>query len=71
MDIIKNATDKLSAVKEEAGEGVSTKLQAVVKRNPGFSTFTSVRQVLNGDNVDSPEDIALKKIPSLRYVPVT
>jgi hypothetical protein len=45
-------------VKGKAGEDVSTKLQAVVKRNPGFSIFTSVCQVLNGSGVDPPEDIA-------------
>jgi hypothetical protein len=55
----------LSVVKGEAGESVSTKLQAVSKRNPGFSTFTSVCQVLNGDDVDSPEDIAPEKISLL------
>jgi hypothetical protein len=41
---MKNASEKLNVVKGEAGESVSTKLQAVLKRNPGFSTFTvSVR----------------------------
>jgi hypothetical protein len=45
---------------------MSTKLQAVLKRNPGFSTFTSVCQALSGDDVDPPE-----KIPFLKYAPVT
>jgi hypothetical protein len=27
--------------------------------------------VLNGDDVDPPEDIALEKIPWLKYAPVT
>jgi hypothetical protein len=58
-------------VKGEAGESVSTKLQAVLRRNPGFSTFTSVCQVLNGEDVDPPEDIAAEKIPLLNYAPVT
>jgi nucleoid DNA-binding protein len=31
MDIMENASEKFSAVKEEAGESVSTKLQAVLK----------------------------------------
>jgi hypothetical protein len=47
MDIIKNASEKLSAVKGEAGESISAELQVVLKRNPGFLTFTSVCQVLN------------------------
>jgi hypothetical protein len=71
MDIMKNASEKLSAVKGEAGESVSTKLQAVLKRNPGFSAFTSVCQVHNGDNVDPPKDIAPEKISFLKYAPVT
>jgi hypothetical protein len=36
MDIMKNASEKLSDVKGEAGESVSTKVQVVLKRNPGF-----------------------------------
>jgi hypothetical protein len=46
-------------------------LQAVLKRNPGFLTVTSVCQVLNGDDVDPPEDIASEKIPLLKYAPMT
>jgi hypothetical protein len=29
-----------------------------VKKNSGFSTFTIVCHILNGDDVDFPEDIA-------------
>jgi hypothetical protein len=43
----------------------------VLKRNPGFFTFTSVCQVLIGDDVDTHEDIAHEKIPLLKYAPVT
>jgi hypothetical protein len=53
-DIMKNASEKLSVVEWEAGESVSTKLQAMLKRNPGFWTFISVCQVLNGVDVDPP-----------------
>jgi hypothetical protein len=45
-------------------------MQAVLKRNYGFSTFTSVCQVPNGDNVDPPEHTAPEKIPLLKYAPV-
>jgi hypothetical protein len=71
MNIMKNASEKLSVMKGESGESVSTKFQVVLKRNPGFSTFTIVCQVLNGDNVDLPEDIAAEKIPLFKYAPVT
>jgi hypothetical protein len=63
MDLMKNASEKLSVVKGEAGDSESTKLQAVLKRNHGFSTFTSVCQVLNGDDVDPTKDVAPEKIP--------
>jgi hypothetical protein len=43
----------------------------VLKRNPGFSTFTSVCKVLNGDDVEPPADIAHKEIPLLKYAPET
>jgi hypothetical protein len=42
----------------------------VLKENPRFSTFASVCQVLNGDDVDPFEDIALVNISTLRYIPV-
>jgi hypothetical protein len=58
-------------VKGDAGESVSIMLQAVLKRNPGFLAFTSVCLVFDGDNVDSPEDIAPEKIPLLNYAPTT
>jgi hypothetical protein len=57
-------------VKGETGKSVSSKLQAVLKRNSGFPTFSSVRQVHNGDDVCPPEDIAPEKIPLLKYAPV-
>jgi hypothetical protein len=47
MGIIKNGSGKRSVVKGEACESVSTKLNAVLERNHGFSTFTSVYQILN------------------------
>jgi hypothetical protein len=64
MDTMKNASEKLSFVKDEAGESVSIKLQAIIKRNPGFSTITSSCQVHNGEIV--PE-----KNPFLKYARVT
>jgi hypothetical protein len=36
MDIMKNASEKLSVVKGEAGESVSTKLHVVLKRTLDF-----------------------------------
>jgi hypothetical protein len=42
-----------------------------VKSNTGFSTITSVCQVLNGDDVDPAEDIAPEEIPFLKYSPMT
>jgi hypothetical protein len=44
MVIRKNASEKLGVVKGEAGESVTTKLQAVLKRTSEFLTFTSVCQ---------------------------
>jgi hypothetical protein len=33
----------------------------VLKRNPGFSTFTIARQVLNGGDIDPPEEVVPEK----------
>jgi hypothetical protein len=67
---MKNKSEKLYVLIEEAGESVSTKFQEVLKWTPGFSTFTNVCQVLNGDNVVSLEDIVPEKNPLLTYAPV-
>jgi hypothetical protein len=50
---------------------VSTKIQAMLKINPGFTKNTSVCQVRNGDDVDPPERIAPEEIPFLKYAAVT
>jgi hypothetical protein len=71
MYVMKNASEKHHIVKGEVGESVSSKLQVVLKRNSVFSTFTNVCKVLNGDDVDPPEDTASEKIPLLKYLPVT
>jgi hypothetical protein len=46
------------------------KLQAVLKRNPEMSTVTNFCQVLNGDDVDPPEDIVSEKISFMKYAPM-
>jgi hypothetical protein len=61
VNILKNESEKLSVVNGEAGEIVSTKLQAVLERNPGYSTFTSVCQVLHPDDVDPLKTLLLRK----------
>jgi hypothetical protein len=53
-------------VKGEHGESVSIKLQLVLKRNPGFFTFTSVYQGLNRDNVQPPDVEPSEKILLLK-----
>jgi hypothetical protein len=42
-----------------------------VLKKTRFSAFTSVCQVLHGDDVEPLEDIAPEKIPLLKYTPVT
>jgi hypothetical protein len=42
-----------------------------VLKETGFSTFTICYQILNGDDIDSPEDIAPERIPLLKYVSET
>jgi hypothetical protein len=56
MDIMINASEKLGV-----GESAATKLQAVLKRNSGFSTFTNVCQVLSADDVDPLKTLLLRK----------
>jgi hypothetical protein len=50
---------------------VFIQLEALLKRNSEISTFTSVCQALNGDDIDPLEDIIPDEIPVLKYVPVT
>jgi hypothetical protein len=68
---MKNANEKFSVVKGEASESVHTKLQAVLKINPGFYTLTvSVRYLM--ETMYIPLNIILlRKIHLLKYAPVT
>jgi hypothetical protein len=61
MDVMKNASGKLNVVKGEAAESVSTKWQAMLKRNTGFSASTSFCHVLNGEHVDPLKALLLSK----------
>jgi hypothetical protein len=61
---------KLSGVQGETCEKVYRKFQAVLKRNPGYSTFMAVRKILDEDT-DPPEDISPGKFHLLKFVPVT
>jgi hypothetical protein len=60
MDILENAEVKLSAVRGDIGEKVVRKFQAVLKRNPGYSTFMAVHKILDGDDTDPPDDLSWK-----------
>jgi hypothetical protein len=71
MDILENAEVKLSAVRGETGEKVYRKFQAVLKRNPGYSTFMSVCKILDREDTDAPEDISHGKFHLLKFAPVT
>jgi hypothetical protein len=71
MDILENAEVKLSAVQGETGKKVYRKFQAVLKRNPDYSTFIAVRRIFEGEDTDPPEDISPGKCHILKFVPVT
>jgi hypothetical protein len=58
MDILDNAEVKLSAVRGETGEKIYRNFQAVLKRNPGYSTFMAILKILDGEDTDPPEDIS-------------
>jgi hypothetical protein len=69
IDILLNAEVKLS-VRGETGEKVYRKFQAVLKRNPGYSTFMAVCKILNGEDTNSSDDISLGKFHLLKFAPV-
>jgi hypothetical protein len=71
MDILENAEVKLSAVQGETGEKVYRKFQAVLKRNPAYSTFMALSKILDGEDTDPPEDISPGKFHLLKFAPVT
>jgi hypothetical protein len=71
MDILENAEVKLSAVLGETSKKVYRKFQAVLKRNPGYSTFMAVRRIFEGEDTDPPEDISPGEFHILKFVPVT
>jgi hypothetical protein len=74
MGILENAEVKLCAVRGEIGEKAYRKFKAVLKRNPGYSTFMAVGlgKILDGeDTTDPPEDISPGKFHLLKFARVT
>jgi hypothetical protein len=71
MDILENAEVKLSAIRGETGDKDYRKFQAVLKRNPGYSTFMAIRKILDGEDTDPSEDISAGKFHLLKFEPVT
>jgi hypothetical protein len=71
MGILENAEVKLSAVRGETGEKDYRKFQAILKRNPGYSTFMAVLKILDGVDTDLPEDISRGKFHLLKFALVT
>jgi hypothetical protein len=58
IDILENAEVKLGAVRGEIGDKIYRKFQAVLKKNPGYSTFMTVCKILDTEDTDPPEDIS-------------
>jgi hypothetical protein len=71
LDILENAEVKLSAVRGETGEKIYRKFKAVLKRNPGHSTFMAVCKILNRQDTDPHDDIYPGKFHLLKFAPVT
>jgi hypothetical protein len=60
MGILANAEVKLIAVRGETDGKVCRKYQAALKRNPGYSTFVAVCNILDGEDTDPPEVVSWK-----------
>jgi hypothetical protein len=71
MDILENAEVKLSAIRGETDDKDYRKFQAVLKRNPGYSTFMAIRKILDREDTDPSEDISPGKFNLLKFAPVT
>lgn len=71
IGIVEEAVNKLNAVQGEVGDKVSTKLNAVLNRNPGYSTLHTIYRICNGETVESIENILPSTIPLYKHAPVT
>jgi hypothetical protein len=71
MDILEIAEMKCSVVRGTIGEKISGKFQAVLKRNPGYSTFFVICRIIDGEDTDPPEDISPGKFHLLKFAPLT
>lgn len=67
MGITEEPVNKLNAVQGEVGDKVSTKLNAVLNRNPGYSTLHTVCHTYNSETVKSVENILPSMIPLHKY----
>ena len=64
MELMEDALDKLSRIPGYYGEELKTKLDNVLKKNPGFDHIKSISKVLSGTSTTLPEgptDVAMFK----------
>mgnify|MGYP000462808231 CR=1 FL=1 len=66
MGIMEDAVQKVSVVPGEVGGVVSTKLQSVLNKNPGYSNLLTLSRIFNGETVEPPENIIASTPPSLQ-----
>lgn len=71
VKIMEDAVQKVSVVPGEVGSVVSTKMQSVLNKNPGYPTLVTLSRLFNGENVEPPKSIIPSRIPLYKYAPLT
>ena len=66
ISIIKEAETKVKSATGRVNDKVRDKWNSVLRKNPGFSILNSVCDVMNGEDVDLPEQISMVNIAKFK-----
>ena len=69
MQLMEDALDKLSRIPGNYGEELKTKLDNVLKKNPGFDHIKSISKVLSGTSTTFPEGMSPTDVAMFKYCP--
>ena len=74
LKIVKEAESELHKAKGEVAMKISTKLESVLQRNPGFSRVYTISDILCGKEVEldnSELELDASDLTCFKYAPVT
>lgn len=72
LDVVNQVGEELAKITSPVGRHVSRKFEAVLQKNPGYSTLKAVGNVMaSAPNATLPENVPAGLLPAYKYAPLT